>query len=254
MKFRLIFAILALAFSFSAFAAGTEKTAPLAKTPLRLAAEHRMDYLEKRHGIKFDREALKDIRFGIPEGHEQTNQAEYDQNVQVIYVNTNFLAIFVKARILFGDSSFRGNPKFYKKETAQFMSLLDHELGHALADQIARRAGKTMWPVLCCGERVISEGIAEFFECEKPEPEVKSGDDYFPAEGRVNFWDSNAGKRAIRVGGHWLVRPILEKYGGKGIEYLVTHKFDPPENGNMREAAKEYQKKALEELGKQEKK
>jgi len=48
-------------------------------------------------------------------------------------------------------------------------------------------------------------------------------------------------------GGHSLVRPILERFGERGLAYLMGHPFVFP-GGNLREAAVRYRARALEEL------
>jgi hypothetical protein len=47
-------------------------------------------------------------------------------------------------------------------------------------------------------------------------------------------------------GGHWLVGEILDKYGERGLRWLVSHPFIP--GGNMRQDAAKYRESALTQL------
>ncbi|MDO8504721.1 MAG: hypothetical protein Q7S36_02600, partial [Candidatus Liptonbacteria bacterium] len=160
-----------------------------------------------------------------------------------------------------GEHAFEGAPEL--NWDSELMVLLDHELGHALADQVSRRIGNGTWPDTKMyskliwhkryGAKILSEGIGGYFGYIAWESEGKRGEKSLPARSDDNYWHSDDGADSFYDGGYWLVSPIIRRFGEKGLEYLVTHSFEFPD-GNARKAAKEYQKRALNELGKKKKK
>lgn len=216
----------------------------------------RMDYLERAYGIKFDRGDFQRIAFGIPKKHDQTYQAEYVPADRAIYVNTGLLLQFVRFRAVLGEGAWKGSPQFSSNE--KLKTILDHELGHVLADQMSRRLGGKMFPdpkpepalswTQFWGHRVVSEGIGNFFGYTTPEYPKNKGEKYLPTADNGTFWFTRKAHEAYYGGGYWLVYPILKRFGMRGLEYLLTHPFDFPIQGNAREAARAYQEKALLEL------
>lgn len=100
--------------------------------------------------------------------------------------------------------------------------LLDHELGHFYVDKLNENLGKGNWSNREAGKKIVVEGISEYF--------------------RVTL--NNGGKQNFRdYGGLPLVKPIIDKYGKRGIEHLIKN----PPNVEMEDLL-EYQNKVLEAL------
>ncbi len=133
----------------------------------------------------------------------------------------------------------------------EFSCVVDHELGHALTDQISRRNGLGPWftkeyynrqdPNNKVGLHVIDEGIAYYFRMVYHNGENGTLE-LFPLYGRK--FGSKANKE---MAGHWIVKDIIDKYGEKGILWLITHPFNAKDR-NMREEARLYRDRALREL------
>lgn len=121
---------------------------------------------------------------------------------------------------------------------------LDHELAHFYTDKVNEALGKGDWPEYYeispnstspeedkkrsknDNLQIISEGIATYFERKLNIGFVK--------------------KPPIYEKGFRLVRPIIDKHGKKGIEYLITH---TPSADKLTDL-KTYQKAVLEKLSK----
>ncbi len=258
MRLRVLVPIFAIAFSVST---GNAQIFPSPEESLNRAVMDRMNYLEKLHGIKFERGAYCGARLGIPKEDNQSLMAEYVPDDGAIYMNPRFTLQLTRVAFYLGERAFLGSPKLSKSPF--FVVLLDHELGHVLADHISRRIGNGVWPNhaelwisswdTICGTRIVAEGIAGFFGYSTTEYKREKAEKSLPVESDVEYWRSDESTESFYAGGYWLVEPILRNFGEKGIEYLVTHPFDFAD-GRARQAAKEYQKKALVELGKLNKK
>jgi len=257
MKLRLL--VLFLVFSFSVSAETLRALSP-AEEVLNKAVADRMNYLEHRYHIRFDRAAFKGATFGIPAEHDQTFEAEYVPGESRIYVNRSFVFWFVRTKVCFGERAFEGVPQFSRSQ--KLLTILDHELGHFWADHVSRKIGNGAWPSPYnfselswdqqCGLRVLTEGVAGYFSYTTPDYNRKERAKSFPEESDAKYWYGRGGQVAFYAGGYWLVRPILQRFREKGVEYIVTHPFYF-EDGDARQAAKEYQRTALAELGKKRK-
>ncbi|MDO8504718.1 MAG: hypothetical protein Q7S36_02585 [Candidatus Liptonbacteria bacterium] len=259
MRFR--FLVPALVFAFFV-PAGAAKAVSLADESLRQTAMAQINYLEHRHGIKFDRKAFRGATFGIPPGVHPGFRAVYIPGEGSIYVARNFTFRSARPEIYFEESDAK---KMRGVRSANNLPIvLRHELGHAFIDQVSQRIGNGIWPAnetdmkkydwyRTYGTRILSEGSAGFFGYGTPEIDRTKGELSLPAESDHDYWLSNSANEALYAGGFWLVEPILEEFGERGLEYIVTHPLDFPD-GRARQAAKEYQKRALAELGKKEKK
>ena len=100
--------------------------------------------------------------------------------------------------------------------------VLDHELGHFYIDKFNESLGKGDWSNRNRGKKIISEGICEYFRIV-----LNNG-------GKHDFAD---------YGGLPIVKPILDRYGKRGIDYLITN----PPNVEMEDILG-YQNKVLEAL------
>lgn len=107
---------------------------------------------------------------------------------------------------------------------------LKHELGHFYLYRLAKKIGADNWFTedYPKDRRIISEGVAEWFAMNSHE-----GNDSF-CSGEVYHKGYN------------LVKPLLELYSEKGIEYLIRNPLQPEDLENL----EGYQKRALDKLGK----
>lgn len=252
------FNLLAPLFLFAFLASAEDRAAKVPEREMLCRAiADRMDYLEVKHSVVFNRGAFQRIEFGIPATTNQTFWAVYISDDSSIYLKADLVSRFEDARIESGELAFSGPPR--KDLDFPLLALLDHELGHHLADTISRRVGngpfpntaeyrKFKWHELA-GHKFISEGIAGFFgycPSNYRKSVAKSVKD-FPVDSDEKYWNSDRAKDLLRAGGYWLVYPIIRNYGERGIAYLVTHPLDFPD-GKARKAAVEYQREALREL------
>lgn len=135
--------------------------------------------------------------------------------------------------------------------------VLDHELGHFYCDKLSENLEKGSWPQTLLENgtvdenaiHIIREGIAEYF--------VRTMNihyDYFNNEEwpkrKQDFVDKNnpsvPNYRMWYDGGYHLVKPIIDKFGVKGITYLMFHPPTEEELINL----KEYQLKVIQQLQK----
>jgi len=121
---------------------------------------------------------------------------------------------------------------------------LDHELGHSYADKLSESLGNGDWPDYetsynPLGTELVCEGIAEYFaRCmNNGKDDFKDSD--WPKELK-GFFDG----KVIYSGGYHLVNPVINRYGKRGIEYLILH---PPLHSDMKDLPR-YQQRTLEEL------
>ncbi|MBI5065311.1 hypothetical protein HZA97_03665 [Candidatus Woesearchaeota archaeon] len=128
-------------------------------------------------------------------------------------------------------------------ETKVVNDTLYHELGHYYADKLGEMIGIPEDASLSQSEiistKLVSEGIAEYFEhktlgtqYDKP-PEYLDELEKFTSD-TAFFYD----------GGYQLVKPIIDKYGDKGIAYLMIMLPTTQELIHL----SEYQKKAMKFL------
>jgi hypothetical protein len=138
-----------------------------------------------------------------------------------------------------------------------FGELADHELGHALCDDVNRKInGKPYFLVQYfnslshdyrMGLNIISEGVGRYFQVLRHPSDAKISKFYLPGtlqEGHLYDYDT-----ITLLGGSYVVSDVLSRYGQLGLEYLVSHEFDA-DSKNMRGAAVSYRDKALLELSK----
>lgn len=147
--------------------------------------------------------------------------------------------------------------EFFQAEN-DLRSKIDHELGHALVHDIARRSGYTLWYDVPAYEMLIpddqiaitmlSEGLATFFERLTTSDRSPKGYGLLPHTWQDPSWRLDK-HNIIYEGGYWIVYPIVQDYGEKGIVYVLSHQLHFP-NGNADDAGLAYQKQALIDLGK----
>jgi len=117
---------------------------------------------------------------------------------------------------------------------ANIRAILAHELGHDYTNQFSQSIGRGTWPPKPdnfagsntpykwreVGIRLVSEGVAEYFW----KTLVGEKDDFSDSE-----WKEMTGNPAVsttypyitRAGFHF-VKPIIDKFGERGLKYLIT--------------------------------
>ncbi len=143
-------------------------------------------------------------------------------------------------------------------QLSQLKSTLDHELGHFYTDTLSEHLNRQDWPPkegVSLGfvtarhyvYKMFSEGIAVYFaHAMNSENQVIFSDNDWPKT--INDLTINQYK-IFYDGGYHFVRPIIDKHGARGIEYLVQYK--PKEEDLF--ALPALQKRMLEELAQERK-
>lgn len=137
---------------------------------------------------------------------------------------------------------------------------LGHELGHFYLDKLNESIGKGDFPRDVrynpeeIGIMLISEGIAEYFGRAISNRKDNFNDSEWPRPEKHWIWrdypvDRYIGERfrnprIIYDGGFHFVKPIIEKYGKDGIEYLINNHPRGKDLHNI----PEYQRKVMREL------
>src|SRR3989344_5121145 len=141
---------------------------------------------------------------------------------------------------------------FFPTQGMDKKKILAHELGHFYSDKLSEEIGNGNWPLnnkktqeddKWKGKKLISEGIAIYFAkktlkdtTEDIGREIVNFNDYYEGGGIFSFYE---------VGYH-VIRSVLDKYGKKGIEYLIKN----PPNKKQLDNIKEYREKCLRGLEK----
>ncbi len=195
--------------------------------------------IEEKTGIKFDTAWIPRMQFGIP---------SYITN------RLKFGGCYAKATQSFWmPFSYYNEPPDSVFKSPRILMAIDHELGHALADQICRRKNFFAWPpdtVSSTNEdtiagKILSEGVGEYFG-RLFTPDTIADSEWLPG-GSSSLCRSMP--KWEYYGGYWLVKPIIDQFGEKGIAYISSHTFSY-EGNRIRQAGYEYQKKAIETLSK----
>ena len=128
---------------------------------------------------------------------------------------------------------------------APIKPVLDHELGHFYQDKLNESLGMGDFRVdyssykTFLGGKIIAEGIAEYFSKTMNNIEDNFNDSDWPKDHELFTFDD------IYDGGAHLVKPIIEKYGKDGMEYLI---MNPPITEKELENLPEYRKRCLEDI------
>ena len=203
------------------------------------------------------RKNVMERKFGIPFSNEWSPKVAFKNSDTIDGEIISYNGMYVSE-----DSSFRFNGRF---KTATIPSigdtvtpladsirlLIDHELGHALVDQLSRRLYNKTWPVKtsfysywqAIEVRILSEGMADYFR-NMLSYDTSSHIESLPDGPYGDIWKTS---NWIYDGGYWTVKPIIETYGQKGLEYIMTNPLSVM-SYDVRSACAEYQKIALEEL------
>lgn len=125
--------------------------------------------------------------------------------------------------------------------------VLDHEIGHFYMDKLHESLGKGNWPSEGggIGQRLIAEGIAEYFTRTM---NYDTSDPFSDADWPKSTaaWSLHifSNPRFLYNGGYHLVKQIIGKHGKRGIEHLICN----PPNADDLTNILAYQQKILQEL------
>jgi hypothetical protein len=257
---RLLNVVSALIICFTGYAYSMELPQPVIRlwapeeAALASALSTRAEQMAQKMGLAFDSdfEPQVNIDFAPPFGLNGTNRsASYVAETQTIVFSTTWIPRFWK--------EFHESPRTLAPEKIagfdDWRKVADHELGHALMDQISRRNG--LGPYYTqqdveklsmdqrLGVMILSEGFATYVQ-EKMHPENFFWLYCFPQnekDERLSTFDE-----VVYKGGAWLVGSIVDIYGERGVVWIREHPFYP-NSPYIRRAAQEYQLAAFQSLG-----
>ena len=130
---------------------------------------------------------------------------------------------------------------------------INHELAHYYLDTLSEKKINTDWPeydnltvIEMVGIKLISEGTATYIERRMNSKEDTFTDEKWPKTlgGFFSSWELIPKDDIVYNGGFHLVKPIIDRYGERGIEYLI---FNPPKASEMYSLLI-YQQRILQEL------
>jgi len=130
-------------------------------------------------------------------------------------------------------------PFLVGKKQLTAISVLDHELGHFYCYERSKKLGYNILNNL--GSDVVQEGIAGYFES-RTQPNQRSNSNFKDENWPKNMKDFR--DYEIYQGGFYLVKPVIDKFKKKGIDYLILH---PPTPNDLKNLPR-YQKKVLHAL------
>lgn len=186
--------------------------------------EEIMNQQEKRFGISYDHKPK--LEFKVPNELSEIF-AYYTKEDDTIHLNSESLSYD-------GDSIIDSYVNLLELNVMNYRPVLEHELGHFYYDQYLEKQGITEKDILDLGSdvigiKLISEGIAGYFERahSKEKWEDDFTDDEWPKD--INNFEVRT-NRVIYSGGYHLVKPIIDKYGLEGMNYLI---LNPPKRKDL---------------------
>ena len=196
-----------------------------------------MKQQEDRLGISYDH--IPKMKFKVPDDSSWVF-AYYTSEDDTIHFNSESLSYE-------GDSFVDSYINWLELYVKDYRIVLEHELGHFYYDQFLEKQVITKEEILnkkddINGIRLISEGIAEYFERTYSGEEDNFIDDEWPND--INNLEGEETIRVIYSGGYHLVKPIIDKYGLNGIHHLI---INPPKMKDLPDLPS-YQQKILQFL------
>lgn len=233
--------------------AQAEQTAEELKTYLTNAFIARQNVLANVHDIKFEPGWQPVVNIGLPKDLNAKDAEElwalYDPSPRQFFFNEKIEAIVGPEALKFKDFGRDKRVHCRSHECSPVMMIIDHELGHAYADQVSRRLELGQFPPCNdasvsnerqLGYRLLSEGIATWFEYTSMYgiPYVVSYS-VFPSSSADRQWRLLNERFYFYQGAYWLTGPLLDYHPTQGVEYLLKHPL-VYEKGNLREAMQVY--------------
>jgi len=205
--------------------------------------EEIMKQQEDRLGISYDHKPK--MKFKVPNDSSWVF-AYYTSENDTIHFNSETLSYDKDSLV----DSYINWLELYVKD---YRLVLEHELGHFYYDQFLEKQVITKEEILNKKNdinltRLVSEGIAEYFERTYSREEDNFTNDEWPND--INNLEEEETIRVIYSGGYHLVKPIIDKYGLNGIHHLI---INPPKMENLQNLPS-YQQQVLQYLMLKEKK
>jgi hypothetical protein len=210
------------------------------------------------HNVAFDAGWQPKVTIGFPddtsEEEKQSLSAMYDPPTQSFFIRSDIEVHVGKAVLEKADFTCEKPVDYAAGEGNDVVMMVDHELGHAYADQISRRCGLGQFPPpnyntlpveKFWGIYLISEGMGMWFESTSVHSRVPEFEDIFlPSSGSDPLWEMLGDRHSFYESALWALRPILDHGAAQGVEYLVRHPlvFD---GGDFKAAVHAYRKEAL---------
>jgi len=222
------------------------------ETMLSKAILLRAQKLEKKTSFRFDKNWIPQVSLEWSVGTRLNgSNGSYKAETQTMYFPIRILYELTARHRQASDSLTAETAA----EDTEFGELVDHELGHDLMDQVSRRNGLGPWfseerfnkstDEEKLGLDILSEGTAEFFQnANFPRDYSDLSAAVFPATTEEQQFYSY--KMIAYDGGYWIVRDILNRFGERGLIWLMLHPFVA--SNDMRAAAVAYRERALKDL------
>ncbi len=235
----------------------------VANDRFQAAVQARKQALAKEYGIEFDKRWTPVFRFEIPEHVNELVRglpfcAHYNMVTEQFSINPMYQAAIESWPPIL-NSCFAETSKVDQSLLGiELKHIITHELGHALADQLSRRLGYGRFPSwqwyhgilrsAQIGSDMLCEGVARYFE-RADDSIIVLTELVIPEDIDDAAWqDKRSQISAIYEGGHWLVYPIIKKFGMRAaLEYFYGNPF-LPFDGRIRARAIDYQARALKTL------
>ncbi len=169
--------------------------------------------IKQEKNLSFKYTGVPQILIGMPGGENISSIGIYKMKEDKLYLD---------------ESSFFEDFEDFDNLNEDLVKLvLSHELGHYYTDKLVEnKISKTFYDrnfskMESMGLLIIQEGIAEYFR-------DYSGSDNLDSYFDDSLWPSNTFmlqlNRYVYTGGHFLVKPILDKFGvEKSVEYLIKN-------------------------------
>ncbi len=182
---------------------------------------------ERVLGVQFKKKPAIEFRFPWEDrldGTAMNALGSYNSGNNTIYLNSGLLSL---------PTPDDGDILAYNLTEGHVKSVVEtllHELGHYYCDLAAEEANIGNWPNFlsgmdqrdAIGMRLVSEGIAEYFERKMADNTCDHfSDRSWPQNIDGFFVEDDINKNVIYNGGFHLVKPIMEKYGSKAVLPLM---------------------------------
>lgn len=198
---------------------------------------------EKKLGITYPKERPT-IKYTLPENYTFGGIVGLYKGVEdTIYLPSGLL---VKPE--FDWSDFIATIATFNN-TVEAKRVLDHELAHFYCDKMKEKAWEKnhhllqiylFFPEEIIANRLINEGIARYVENRMNGEEESFSLDNWPSK------VENFTRETIYQGGYTIVKPIIDRYGEKGIQFLL---FNPPTSKELF-TPQQYQERILRDIAK----
>ena len=234
-------------------AVSAEEIVKIAPTRLAWMIAMRQGFLESAIGIEGDDVIMAEVQFRIPPDIHPARTYDFEARIipgtRVYIVNPKYYAALNR----WIDDEPPSILAFCQAETA-LCRVVDHETGHQIVYSIAQKIDAMNLYVdhdsleEVTGVKIILEGLGTYFERRLTNDRVPHDRDKLPSSWDDPYWSWYL-EQICYEGGYWTVKPIVDTYGQRGIEYILRTPLII-ENGDAYTATAAYQKTAMTALAK----